>query len=851
MTESFRFFQWHVVRYVAGHRLLAVLNILAIALGVAVFLAVQIINHSANQAFSAGIDIVAGKAHLEVTAPSGPVDELLYPKLAADPLVEAATPVIQATVALADLPGETLDLVGTDLFTSQPFSTFRYRGQSETTSLDIEEWLGQPYRIAVTQTFADRHHLKLNDTLHVKGNGRNAELKILYLLDLKDAPAGANSRLAAIDLGWAQELLGNAGQVTSIQLRLKNPADAEAAVTALKKLVPPDYVIAAPAQRSRQVEKMLSAFQLNLSALSLISLLAGMFLIYNTCSASVVRRRLEVGILRALGVTRKHLFLLFLGEALLMGILGTMLGILSGIGLAAGLLKSVSATISSLYVSLAIEQLQISPFTVTVAIAVGLSSVLLAAFQPALEATRVMPVETLAPGFVAERARRPPHVWLFSAAASLLAGAGAGVLAFQTQPWFGFASAFFVLIGFALFMPLFAAGCAGTIHLLRRQLPVLVVLAAQYLVRGIHRSAVTAAALMATIAMTVGITIMTWSFRQTMELWVNHMVQADLFVTASTSATPGNRQFLSDEMIETLRTDPAIDTLEVFREVPVPFRGETVPLSVLSGTRNRQLRFLHGNDAEIREQFAEPGHVVVSESFARRHKVKTGEPLELATPSGVTSFKVAGVFFDYSRDQGTIAMPRQTYLQYWRDTSVHSAALFLRQPASLDELESRLRRQFPEAEVTFFSNRALRTRIFEIFDQTFSVTYILRTISLIVAVLGIFLAFTIAVTERERELALIRAIGASPLQLQLLVMTECGLVALIAGLAGLLGGLVLACVLTYVINPAFFGWSIHLWIPWGSILLTVLSMIPAALIAGLLPALSAGRVNLAEALRSE
>lgn len=848
--ESLRLFWWHTGRYILRHPLLAILNVFAIGLGVAVFLAIQIANGSANQAFNAGIDVVAGKAHLEISSPSGRLDESIYPAVAALPEIEAATPVIRTVLPLPDYPGDYLDLIAVDLFTNQPFSTFTLSGERD--DFDLESWIGKPNGVAITETFASAHQLKLGDSLRVRVNGRDLELHILNLMKLSDAPAGTHSRLAAMDIGWAQELLGTAGYLSSIQLRLRDPNRSEAAIDTLKKVAPSDAIVAAPSQRSLQVQKMLSGFQLNLTALSLISLLVGMFLIYNTISASVVRRRQEIGILRSMGVTRAEVLLLFLGEAFLMALIGTSIGVLGGSALAGILVKGVSGTISSLYVLVAIDRTYLSPQTLLWTTLLGIASVLLAALHPALEATRLNPVEPLNPGHLQERARRSHRLWVVAAMASLGAAAASGILSLQGMPWLGFISAFFVLLGFALLLPGFATLLALLLHAIRFKLPILVVLAAQNLVRGIHRSAVTAAALMATIAMTVGISVMIYSFRQTVDLWVDHMVRADLFLAPSSGATAGVNAFVSPDVVEAIRKDPDIDYVETFRDFEIPWREGVASLSVLDGLRNRSLRFVGGGDNTKKVTFQMQDCVAVSESFARRHKVDQGDSLPLLTPGGAREFKVAGVYLDYSRDQGTIAITRENFARYWSDTAVNSIALFLKDPYKLNEVEVRFRSQFSQGgELALLSNRTLRARIFEIFDQTFSVTYILRTISLIVAALGIFLAFTIAVTERQRELALLRSLGGSRGQLQKLLIAESGLIGLLASVTGVAAGAVLSIVLTYVINPAFFGWSIQLWIPWSSILVTPLWMIPVSMLAGWVPAWRASHAPVAAALRSE
>jgi putative ABC transport system permease protein len=242
----------------------------------------------------------------------------------------------------------------------------------------------------------------------------------------------------------------------------------------------------------------------------------------------------------------------------------------------------------------------------------------------------------------------------------------------------------------------------------------------------------------------------------------------------------------------------------------------------------------------------------VSESFARRHGIREGGLIELPSPGGLRAFRVAGVHVDYTRDQGVILIDRGNYAAHWPPPGVHSAAVHLRDPSQADAVADALRARFGrDAEYAVYSNASLRRRILEIFDQTFAVTHVLRTISVIVAVLGVSLTLTTLVTEREREIGILRAVGASSRQVRHAFVAESALVGLLAGFTGIAAGACLAVVLTHVINLAFFGWTVQLRYPWDVLAWTPLWIMAAAAAAGLLPAARAAKVEPAAALRSE
>ena len=327
MPSFLRIFWWNVARYVRRHRLLALFNVLSIALGIAVYLAIRIANESATRAFAGAVDLVAGKAHLEMR---GDVDEKLWPQVEQQPGVTAVTGVIEAVASLPDWPGEYLRLVGVDVISGAQFRTFELRADAG--RFDIERWMGTPGGVAVTREFATRRGLREGSELRAVVNTRPVTLKILAVLDGGDAPV-ADSRFAVMDIGWAQELLERPGRLSSLQVLLEDPLKSAAVVEQLQR-VAPGLAVGPPRQRSEQMSKMLAAFQLNLTALSMVSLLVGVFLIHNTIWTSVARRRTQIGIMRALGLTPWKVRAIFLGEALLYAVPGVLLGAAGGVLLA-------------------------------------------------------------------------------------------------------------------------------------------------------------------------------------------------------------------------------------------------------------------------------------------------------------------------------------------------------------------------------------------------------------------------------------------------------------------------------------------------------------------------------------
>ena len=366
------------------------------------------------------------------------------------------------------------------------------------------------------------------------------------------------------------------------------------------------------------------------------------------------------------------------------------------------------------------------------------------------------------------------------------------------------------------------------------------------------RNSVTIAALAAAVAMTIGVTVMVFSFRKTVEAWVNGTLVADLFVAPASNEVTGATSFMPQEAIQFFERQPDIASVDTFRQIELPWRGDTISIAVIRGVPQRQLQFVRGDAAAMMQRFRSEQCALVSESFTRRHHVRDGDVLDLPTPSGRQPFPIAGTFYDYTRDQGVVYLSERNFLRFWNDNRVNSVAVYLKAGASAEKLSAAFRRRFSGAgEFVILSNHALRTRIFEIFDQTFAVTYVLRTIAVVVALVGIFLSLTTLIIERGRELAVLRAIGASAGQVRRLLLWEAILIGVLASLVGIASGLCLSTVLTGVINRAFFGWTIRLAFPWSSLLLTPAWIVAAAAAAAIIPAWRATRLSLAEWLRTE
>jgi putative ABC transport system permease protein len=846
----------------------AALPVAGVALGVAVLLAIRLANASALAAFVETVEVVAGRANLQVAAGPEGFDERLFPLVRAVPGVTAAAPVVQLYVParpgppLVEAPtaredgsayADTVLLLGTDLLLDRPFARYVPADEGRAGTLDF---LADPRAAALPRGLAIRWGAALGDEISIVASGRTEGLRVRQILDGDELEGAFGGNLVVLDISVAQDVLQRWGRLDRIDLIVppKQVADVR---ERLAVLLPPGVQVMEPAGRTGQVENLIRSFELNLTALSFIALFVSMFLIFNALSLAVVRRRREIGILRSLGLTRGQVARQFLGEGLVIGVLGTGLGLALGTLLASGALRAVSRTISALYLVVQARTLHLDPAAYLLAGGVGLGVAIAAALFPAREAAATPPALTVRQGAFVET--HPVRVLSLAAAGVgllLVAAAVAWVAVAARWPFAGFLTAGLLLIGFALLVPVSIAGTQGIAASFARRLagpPGL--LGARYLSENLARSSTVAAALMVSVGMLVGLGTMVGSFRRTVDLWIGQTIRGDLYVEPVGRSVGEGAVSLPSEVLGLARDLPGVLALDTYRGTRISHRNRLafaagVDLEVQAAHGN--LLFLQGDSTSILRRARETGGVVITESFAHHHRVRAGETLRLETPSGPVDLLVHGIYHDYTSDAGGILMDHRLFERLWQERRVESLAIYLAPGADAEEA----RRQLADAIAGRWAlhvtpNQALRRRVLRIFDQTFQITYALQAIALLVAVLGVISTLTALIIQRSREIAVLRAVGATRAQVRRMVLVESGLLGLMGAVLGCLCGVLLSLLLIYVINKQFFGWSIQPYFDVWLFVQAVAVTVPVSLLAGLLPAGQAASRSPAEAMRIE
>jgi putative ABC transport system permease protein len=828
------------------------LTILAIALGVAVVLAIDLAGGAATGSFRSSLETLAGDNDLEVTA-SGGILENVVGALATLPYPIRVSPRIEDYAVIADTK-KSLPLIGLDLV-AEASAYPRIESQSISgmqefdPSKDQFDHLGDGDSIWVGSSTG----YKAGDRVELLLNDRASDYTVRGVYP----DSNGNESAVVMDLAAAQHALSRYGRVDRILLKVPATPSLEDWQQRLRAVLPAAVEVRPQGTGTNENRRMLAAFRWNLRLLSYISLVVGAFLIYNTISVSVVRRRAEIGIVRALGASRGVILSAFVGEAASFGLAGALIGLPLGRFMATGAVRLMSATVESLYVSSQPGSIELSAGSVAIALTIGVGVAVASAYSPAREASQVSPVEAMARGRreYEVRVRKSRDFW-FALVLGLAAAAASLAPAVAGKPFFGYLAAILLVAASALAMPAFVNTLTSfSSRLLGKLFGVEAMLASRSLAASLSRTSVLVGALSTAIAMMTAVGILVGSFRQTVMIWMDDQLPADLYLRPAGSAAADRHPTISSGLAEELAKLPGVDAVERLRIYEINFEG--MPASLASADldvqrSHRDSDFFSGRPREqVLAELRDSNAIVVSEPFTYKHHKKAGDSITLSLGETKATFRIADVYYDYSSERGSILMDRNTMLRYLPDPAPSNLAVYVSPDAQVKKVRAAIEKATAGHRVLLFSNRDLRAEAIRIFDRTFAITYALEAVAVVVAVMGIAGALLALVIDRRRELGLLRFLGAATGQVRKLILVEAGLLGLLASLAGMALGFALSLDLIYVVNKQSFGWTIRFHWP-VQILLGALTLVyGATVLAGLYPAQVAVRLNPLEVVHEE
>ena len=846
-----------VLRPIVREKLRTLLTLLGIAVGVAVVVAIELSNQSALRAFRESVDAVAGRANWQIAADTGIDENVLVALQPFWPRGVRFAPVIDVEGLMAG--GIPIRILAVDLLSDVHFRDYRYARISVQSGMDaaaVTQYLSlfADDSLVLPAPFAREHGLRVGSTVVLDVGGHRKSMVVRGLLEARGPATAFNGAIGVVDIATAQKAFGMTGRLSRVDLIVPEGVS----VSEIARVVSANARFERPSRRNERVEKMLQAFRVNLFALAGVALLVGMFLVYNTVLISILRRRRDVGVFKALGVSPAQIFGAFLCEGLVFGAVGSLLGIGLGYLLASSILELIGRTINSLYVASKPEAIALTPAIVAVGVGVGTLLSVLSALQPSIEAAALRPNLLIRPGLQQRLGRDRTWMLAILAVVSFVIAAActhippAGGIAVG-----GYVAVLFVVAGFSLLAPLMITSASKLAMVpLRRVFGLVGQLASASIPASLRRTSIACAALSVATGMMVAIALMVGSFRETVRIWVAQTVTSDLWLRPSHGLSNGDIAVFPAAIANDLAPIPGIAAFERLRGRNVTM-GDSI-VAVGGADFDVAARFGHLPMITPRSPAAAMGRaiaqngIMISEPLATKRTLHVGDVLPLPTANGIERFPITGIYRDYSNDRGSIVMARPLFIRAFHDDAINTVVIYLKPGVDVATARAQLEAILgPKYHAFAVTGREIRTEVMRIFDQTFLITYALLAVAIAVAVLGIINTLAALILERTRELALLRVLGMTAAEVRRMIIIESSILGGTSTVVGLVMGYALSWILINIINKQSFGWSIAFHTPVSLIALSLVVTFLSSVLAGIVPARLTSRIDVVSAMKAE
>jgi putative ABC transport system permease protein len=801
----------------------SVLAVVAIALGVALGLAIQLINRSAADEMTLAARSLYGLADLAVETTDAGFDETLYPQLARLEGVAVASPVVEVEAKLSGRRGA-LTLIGVDAFRSRLLQpAFTAMAGSLNTTADRAAL--DPDNVFLSSRAARDLGLSQGDTLWVQVGLERQALRVAGVL-----PGQAlQDRAGLVDVATAQWKFGRIGKLTRINLRLAPGAAIPRVRERIEALLPATARLITPGQATDEALRLSRAYRSNLTALALVALFTGGFFVYSTQALAALRRRREFAIMHAIGVTRRQQLALLLGGSALVGMCGALLGIVLGIAMATLGLRLLGADLGAGYFRGLDANLELHATELATFLALGVVVAVAGALRPALDSARVPTASALKAGDVASADQRI-HPWLI-AACMLLAALALAIPPIGGLPLQGYVSIALLLIGAVIAMP-------AIVRAVLRRAPRFGSVSYQIAMAQIAGTAryatLSVSSIIVSFSLMVSMAIMVTSFRTSLDHWTERLLPADIYVRAG---YVGQSSHVDPEALRAIQALPGVERSASNRFAQVRVSRDQPPATLIARTLEQghigREVWLVATSREPLPQGAVP--VWISEAAADLFAWHVGQSVRFDLNGRRVDAAVQGIWRDYERQSGAIIMDRRTYIELTGDSDVNTVWLWLRDGVAVDAMQKAIRNVLPQdAEYDLRTPRELRQLSLAAFDRTFAVTYLLEIVAVLIGLFGIAAGVSAQVLARRGEFGALRHFGFTRRQVATMLAIEGGVLGTMGVIVGLVTGAVVSLILVYVVNRQSFHWSMDLVIPVVPLaVLSAVLVLAAALIATL------------------
>ena len=823
-----------VLKNLKREKFLTVLSVIGVALGIGLFTGVKVASDKAVASFESDIRGVNPYTNYEILDTSG-IDfpEDIY--RAVRRTAEDSFPVMQVNGYLPDIK-ETVQIQGIDLVRTAKFlkmSPHKGRG--------FEYYFRDLNGVIAAKSFAGSHSLRKGDTLRSFVYDREFPLKVSDIVDEPSLPANT----FIMDLGNYQEYFGKAGYLTRIDVEADDKT-----VTEIQSMLPSSLSIGKKETALQNQKSLIKSFRYNLQFVSLIAILVGIFLLYNTIFISIVKRRTEIGILRGLGASGKTIVLLFVIQGMILGVAGAILGILAGQAAAYFSVAAVEKTITTMYRTISISDYLIPKGDIVIALALGVVVSLIASVVPSFEAAHVRPTESTKEGTFESRLRSRRGTSALAGLALIVAGCTASYADYRSMPYdfpfLAYAGMLLIILGFTLLSPSYLSMLLTVIKRpAERIFPSAGIITVGDMKGSTYRFSVALMSVAISSALIFALLTLIFSFRDSLKVWIKKNIAADVYIKPASCRSNFCFFPLSDELVRKVEGMHEVSGVDRFRTLRIDFQGRQIVAGFGDNEMRRRIgRMRPEDEGTMTEHPATDRTIGVSKFLGIKYGLKAGDTVEIRTPHGGESFVIYDIFSSYSTTSGFVYLDRKWLKKYWGIDDATQLGIYLKKGVDVAGFIGRLKDTLPPGFSLEISDTAqLRDQVLSIFDRTFAITYAIELISIVVSLIGVINTLMALVLERKREISIFRYLGGSWGQLRLTLVLSAGIVGIAGILLGGIMGPMMSVIFIEVINKISFGWEIHFRIPVLYLALVTAVLFLVTLSAGLVPLKVARKID--------
>ncbi|MQG25130.1 MAG: FtsX-like permease family protein [SAR202 cluster bacterium] len=839
----------------------SILAVLGVAVGIAVFVAVDLANDSAKQSFRNSAVSIFGDTEFQLMGSTSGISENVYSDVVKSaelqPLLNIIRPIIDKQITLTDSNGveDKYRLLGINVINENVLSRNNKYGIDFLNSSQTSFNFFAENQVFVSSILASKKQLSIADEFLVEDTNNKISIVGFFQGD-NSLQRELMQNVIITDISVAQNITNSNGILTRIDISSVYDQNEKIALDKWFSLLPSGVQLIPSYTYSEARKSITKSFDTNLLALSLLALLVGLYLIYNMMTFSIHRRKNLFGTLRAIGVTKNEIFFLVLVEGLLIGLIGAIFGIMLGILLAYFLLGLISSTINYQFFSSSPNSIALDITIIYQALILGISGSIVSVLIPAWSASRIQPRE-LIDIYGKYSTYNNYHMVLFFLGLLLCSIGYLITLAPITNLIIGFIAMFLVIVGLSLTVPTTTQIVLLIISSILEKIgrPTIVTLSVETIKNSLNTIAICIAALSVSIAMTIGIGCMIQSFRATVEEWLNQSLVADIYIAPPTLSFGQDLKGIDDEFIKYVSDIPEIEYISQLGSFEIFKDGYLLNLIVVDSAEkifDEVIQLKEGEKKDIWNDFVQTDSILISEPLAFQKNIQINDTFDILTDTGLKSFTVRGIYYDYSSTSGIAMVSKQVYDNYWNNSKVTSLALYLNDSQNSEVVFNKLLDKFDtDWDLQIISSKKLNNASMEIFDKTFEITFVLRSISLIVAFIGILGAISAIILSRAREFSILKSIGFTNNQLRTIIGNQTFIIGVISGLISIPLGIIITNLLIQIINKQSFGWSIPMQLLPSVFVEGIMVAILSSVLASIYPSIKISRNNIRKTLMGE